>query len=468
MISSRSKSYSIQVLQIFDAFLVWLAFWLADLLRTPFREVVLGGTEIKGGLSELFYVLVVIVPLVPIALEGFGFYRDLFSKGRWKSIWQMVRAGTIAGFVVGLIVIFFKIDGESRWILGASAPIGMCLLLLREECTRAVVKSFVREEDAREAVILVGSTKADDYIRELSEAAEDSIKVVGRFDPETDGGVEELNRLIKDHSAGKVVFAPKGIDFEHLSRLVELCELIGVESWIAADFLQTQVARPTFDGLGNKPMLVLRTTPELSWALICKEIMDRGIALLAIIFSAPVWITAFIAVKLASPNGPALFRQSRAGKYGKPFDVWKIRTMHPDAEAQLDKIKAEKGNQMTGPVFKLDHDPRVFKIGSFLRKTSIDELPQLVNVLKGEMSLVGPRPLPMYEVKDFDKMAYRRRLSVKPGITCTWQAGGRNSITNFEDWVKMDLEYIDNWSLWLDIKILVKTIPAVLFGTGAK
>jgi len=158
----------------------------------------------------------------------------------------------------------------------------------------------------------------------------------------------------------------------------------------------------------------------------------------------------------------------RAGKYGKPFRMWKFRTMVAGAEDLLDKIKQEHGNHMVGPVFKLDRDPRIFAFGAFLRKLSIDELPQLLNVLKGDMSLVGPRPLPIYEVEAFCEISHRRRLSVKPGITCEWQAGGRNKITSFDDWVAMDLRYIDNWSLWLDFKILFKTIPAVLLAKGAK
>lgn len=142
--------------------------------------------------------------------------------------------------------------------------------------------------------------------------------------------------------------------------------------------------------------------------------------------------------------------------------------MVPNAEELLEKIKREHGNQMEGPVFKLDNDPRVFPFGAMLRKLSIDELPQLVNVLIGDMSLVGPRPLPLYEVEAFAEFSHRRRLSVKPGITCEWQAGGRNKISSFEAWVEMDLRYIDNWSLWLDLNILMRTIPAVLFGKGAK
>jgi len=432
------------------------------------RDVFFGGRQVEGGLGDLFAVLVVLVPLIPIALEGFGFYRDPFTKGRWKSFWQMLQAGACAGLVVGVIVVFFKVPADSRWILGTSAPIGVVLLMTREAFVRALVKQVVREEDAKEAIILVASQRGDIFEETLKKDAQDSIKIIARFDPKADGGVEELHQMLTEHSVGKVVFASHGIDFGHLAELVELCEVVGVEAWIAADFIRNQVARPTFDSLGSQPMLVLRTTPELSWALIVKEIVDRSLALVLILLTMPIWIFAGIGIKWASPKGPVFFKQSRAGRYGRPFNVWKLRTMHPDAEAQLAKVKAEQGNQMSGPVFKLDNDPRVFKWGSFLRKSSVDELPQLINVLKGEMSLVGPRPLPLYEVSSFDKMAYRRRLSVKPGITCTWQAGGRNTITNFEDWVKLDLEYIDNWSLFLDLKILLKTVPAVLFRRGAK
>jgi len=232
--------------------------------------------------------------------------------------------------------------------------------------------------------------------------------------------------------------------------------------------MRTQVARPTFDLMGERPMLVLRSTPELSWELAMKAVFDQVLGVIIIICSLPLWVFAWVGIKISSPGAPAMFSQKRAGRYGQPFHMWKFRTMVPDAEALLEKIKEEHGNQMDGPVFKLDRDPRVFRFGALLRKLSIDELPQLLNVLKGDMSLVGPRPLPLYEVEAFQKSEHRRRLSVKPGITCIWQAGGRNSITSFEEWVEMDLRYIDNWSFWLDIKILIKTVPAVLFGWGAK
>jgi lipopolysaccharide/colanic/teichoic acid biosynthesis glycosyltransferase len=156
----------------------------------------------------------------------------------------------------------------------------------------------------------------------------------------------------------------------------------------------------------------------------------------------------------------------RSGLNGSPFTIYKFRTMVTNAE-QL-KHELEAMNEMSGPVFKVTGDPRITPVGKWLRRFSLDELPQLVNVLRGEMSLVGPRPLPVDEVKRFNDLAHRRRLSVKPGLTCLWQVSGRNEIVDFRDWVRLDLEYIDNWSLWLDFKILLRTLPAVFRATGAK
>jgi len=165
-------------------------------------------------------------------------------------------------------------------------------------------------------------------------------------------------------------------------------------------------------------------------------------------------------------KGPVVFRQRRAGRFGKPFVMYKFRSMTNDAEMRQAELEAF--NQMQGPVFKVESDPRITPVGRWLRRTSFDELPQLVNVLKGEMSFVGPRPLPLYEVAKFENTAQRRRLSVKPGLTCLWQVSGRNAVRDFRDWVRLDLDYIDRWSLGLDLKILLRTIPAVILGLGAK
>ncbi|MDP7105976.1 MAG: sugar transferase, partial [Roseibacillus sp.] len=356
-----------------------------------------------------------------------------------------------------------------RLTLGAAVPIAVGLVLMREGLVRSFVLHSVREEDAKEAVIYVGSQESiKEFEANLPSDVLTEYKVVAHYQP-SEGNSEEFTNLIKHESVARVIFAPKQTEFGKLAELVEICELQGVEAWISADFIQTQVARPDFDSMGGKPMLVLRSTPELSWALWVKGAIDFLVS--AVVLSASVvliwwWVALFI--KIGSPRGPVFFRQKRAGRYGKPFNMWKFRTMHPDAESQLDDIKKSEGNEMTGPVFKLENDPRVFGFGNFLRRTSIDELPQLLNVLRGDMSLVGPRPLPLYEVEQFAKSEHRRRLSVKPGLTCLWPVSGRNKITSVDEWVRLDLEYIDNWSLGLDLRILLKTVPAVLMGKGSK
>jgi exopolysaccharide biosynthesis polyprenyl glycosylphosphotransferase len=202
----------------------------------------------------------------------------------------------------------------------------------------------------------------------------------------------------------------------------------------------------------------------MPWPRLAKQIVDFvGALLLLVILGLPMIVIA-IALKMTS-KGPILFRQERSGLNGKPFVMYKFRSMVTNAEQLKQELAAL--NEMSGPVFKVTNDPRVTRIGRFLRKTSLDELPQLFNVLRFEMSLVGPRPLPVDEVKRFDDMAHRRRLSVKPGLTCTWQVSGRNQVTDFAEWVRLDLDYIDHWTLGLDFKILWRTIWVVLLGKGA-
>jgi len=241
--------------------------------------------------------------------------------------------------------------------------------------------------------------------------------------------------------------------------------LEGVEAWLLADFFNTQLSQTLLDDLHGRPMLIFRSTPEHSWQALVKEAFDVVAAFVLLMFLLPLFLAAVALIKLSSP-GPVLFRQQRSGLNGRPFTMLKFRSMVSDAEQRRHELEAL--NEMDGPVFKVTDDPRVTPIGRFLRRHSVDELPQLINVLRGEMSLVGPRPLPVDEVRRFDDLAHRRRLSVKPGMTCLWQVSGRNNVKDFKDWVRLDLEYIDNWSLWLDFKILVRTIPVVFSGTGAK
>ncbi len=261
-----------------------------------------------------------------------------------------------------------------------------------------------------------------------------------------------------------VLFTAGRTYFNEIEKAILACEIEGVEVWLMADFIKTSIARTTFDEFHGRPMLVFRSTPELSWPLVFKNAMDLIGALIALLILGPlVMLPTAILIKLTSP-GPILFKQVRCGLQGKLFSMYKFRSMVTNAE-QL-RSELEGFNEMSGPVFKMSKDPRITRVGRFIRKTSIDELPQLLNVLKGEMSLVGPRPPIPSEVEKYDPWQ-RRRLSMKPGLTCLWQISGRNRI-GFEEWMRLDLSYIDSWSLWLDFKILLRTIPVVIIGFGAK
>lgn len=468
MINSRSESFRTQIFQLVDALLVWVAFMAGWMIRHALRAQAGMGDTDSHMENTLNWILYIAVPLTPMTLERLGFYSNLRTKKTGASFRQMFQAIMIVLLVIGVVAIFTKHLDTRRLALGSGILVSFLLILIRDYCTRAWYRRRALDENNKENIVIAGTGREmQDFIDGLSDELTATWHVSKLFDLQTRSS-DDLFEILRGESVARVIFATKQTDFEKVSRAVEICELQGVEAWVAASFIRTQIARPVFDQIGNKPMLVLRSTPELSWELMLKGAFDRVAALLIILCTLPLWIIAIIGIRIQSPGAPAFFSQLRAGRYGRPFRMWKFRTMVPNAEELLNQIKKEHGNEMSGPVFKLHHDPRVFPFGEWLRKLSIDELPQLLNVLKGDMSLVGPRPLPLYEVEAFSEITHRRRLSVKPGITCEWQAGGRNTITSFDQWVEMDLHYIDNWSLWLDFNILLRTIPAVLFRKGAK
>jgi exopolysaccharide biosynthesis polyprenyl glycosylphosphotransferase len=211
--------------------------------------------------------------------------------------------------------------------------------------------------------------------------------------------------------------------------------------------------------VGGVPSIAFCPVPSDAMALFAKRAFDIAVSFVALAWLAPLLAAVALAIRIDSP-GPVLFRQCRVGRNGRTFFVLKFRSMYQDAEQRLEALRSR--NEMSGPVFKMANDPRVTRVGRFIRKTSIDELPQFWNVLRGDMSVVGPRPPLPREVAQY-KPWQRRRLSVRPGITCTWQVSGRNDI-DFDRWMELDLSYIDNWSLWRDFQIVAKTIPAVFHG----
>jgi len=276
------------------------------------------------------------------------------------------------------------------------------------------------------------------------------------------GCIEDLPAVLKSFQVDWLVIALDNPNSLAAESLALKCQEMGVHLVVLPEIYPTAFSTVRSTEFFGSPVLVYETGPAGSQRLYLKEIYDRVGAFLGLISTLPILFISALLIKLFS-KGPIFYAQERLGKNGKKFVMYKFRTMVIDADKR--KQKLDSLNEMDGPVFKIKNDPRVTPIGKVLRNMSIDELPQLFNVLKGDMSLVGPRPALLDEVKQYDSWQ-RRRLSIKPGITCLWQIGGRNSI-NFENWMRLDLEYIDNWSLWLDTKILAKTIPAVLSRKGA-
>jgi exopolysaccharide biosynthesis polyprenyl glycosylphosphotransferase len=343
--------------------------------------------------------------------------------------------------------------------------VAFALLYAKEELLLWLYQSKFGLPRMREQILLIGAP-ADTarLVQQMQANREVGLQAAACVDL-ADVTVDRVVELMHEHSVRGVALASGHAQFDRVEELVRVCELEGVEFWLVADLFKPQISRLTFDEFMGRPMLVFRTTPEMSWQAVAKQIVDiMGALTILLAVSLPMLIVALI-IRFSSP-GPVLFRQQRAGLNGRPFTMFKFRTMVTNAEQLKQELAAL--NEMSGPVFKLTKDPRITPIGRWLRKFSVDEFPQLFNVLRGDMSLVGPRPLPVDEVARFDDLAHRRRLSVRPGLTCLWQVSGRNDVKDFRDWVRLDLEYIDNWSLWLDIKILIRTIPVVLLGSGAR
>jgi exopolysaccharide biosynthesis polyprenyl glycosylphosphotransferase len=400
-------------------------------------------------------------------LEGQGFYSRSVLTSRRVKYWQLLKS--CAFMVLGLILaLYFSralVSGIARWIPLWFGAISFILVVIREEIVSAVTLRKMARGQHKRHFVLIGTT--DETIRmrqEIKERPEESIHIIAELNL-NETTVAQLVQVLHEHSVNGVILSAKHAYFEQVEEAIHACELEGVEAWLIADFFKTQLSRTTFDDFYGQPVMVFRTTPETGWQSTLKRPFDLLGSTFVLVLLSPMYLIIALLIKFTSP-GPILFRQQRSGLNGRPFTIYKFRTMTADAEDR--KKELADRNEMKGPVFKVTNDPRVTPIGRFLRKYSIDEFPQFFNVFRGEMSLVGPRPLPVDEVKRFDDFSHRRRLSVKPGLTCLWQVSGRNNVVDFKDWVRLDLEYIDNWSLWLDLKIIWRTVPVVLGGVGAK
>ena len=278
------------------------------------------------------------------------------------------------------------------------------------------------------------------------------------------GNFEEARAILGDLDVDEVVISlPIKSYYETISELITICEELGLIVRIPADFFESRIISAFLDEFHDKPVLTLKTHTPASGSAMVKRAIDIIGSTGALIVLSPLMLVIIVAI-LIDDWGPVFFVQERVGLRRRRFPMVKFRTMHIDAEARLDEI--EELNEVDGAAFKMKDDPRITRVGRVIRKLSLDEFPQFLNVLRGDMSLVGPRPLPVRDVSRFSSAWQKRRFSVRPGLTCLWQINGRHNI-DFEHWMELDLQYIDNWSLSLDFDILMKTLPAVLRGTGA-
>jgi exopolysaccharide biosynthesis polyprenyl glycosylphosphotransferase len=276
--------------------------------------------------------------------------------------------------------------------------------------------------------------------------------------------VRRLETIMSEHPVDEVlvILPPKSYG-PLVEKIVSRCEEEGVMVRVRAELFELRTAKAYADDLEGLPILTIRSGPHDDWGLLTKRLIDIVGSAILLLMLAPLFLLVALVIKLDSA-GPVFFSQERIGLNKRRFRILKFRTMIEGAEKR--QAELEEQNEARGPVFKIKNDPRMTRVGRFLRRFSIDELPQLVNVLRGEMSLVGPRPLPVRDVERIDVAAQKRRFSIKPGLTCLWQVNGRSDI-GFDEWVRLDLQYIDHWSLGLDMLILLKTIPAVFRGPGA-
>jgi exopolysaccharide biosynthesis polyprenyl glycosylphosphotransferase len=409
------------------------------------------------------------------AASSLGLYRISIQRSGWEKVRIAFVSSILLGIFLGILSFALKLD--------LSRPL-IALFVFYQLLILSIIRLWVLVQTkgkrpgfsakyCRNILIVGTGLKARKMGDLVSKYSDWGMQVIGYVDadlehtvkPQGDvlGSVSDLHDIVDNHIVDEIIIVGDTRNLDHLDKILELCSEQGICARLAADFFPAKVANLSMEFLENVPVITFSSAPEHAPSLFAKRVLDIVISAILLMVLLPFFVIVGLLVRLTS-KGPIIYRQVRCGLYGRKFILFKIRSMHDGAEDVLWEIRHL--NEMAGPVFKMRNDPRVTPIGRFLRKSSIDEWPQFWNVLKGDMSLVGPRaPLPE-EVNEYTRWQ-RRRLSVKPGITCLWQVSGRNEI-DFHEWMKLDLHYIDNWSLLLDLKILLRTFPVVLFGKGAR
>lgn len=467
----ESEKRVFRAINIFsDIFLVAAAFYTVKVLRDLVIGLGLFGLKALVAPVVARSVLFTMAFFYPVLLYFNQFYPTIRIRRFQDKIYILLK--TIFQLAIIIISLSFISDIRfNRTLIAFSCPI-LFMFAIAKEFLLSHFASHRQKKGHLKSTLLIGDKRHIDSILKKMHEEELSLEITRTFQAKLFSGnnndikgcslsvdIDEIVDVLEKESIELVVIAGFHGDEDEIRDILVICEERGIEVWLESPLLVRKGSRTSFGYLANIPMVVFSTAPGYDWQMLLKTLFDYTVAILLLPFFCIACIFIAIGIKLSSP-GPVIFKQYRGGLYGKPFIFLKFRTMTNDAEQKKDEL--QKFNIMKGPVFKIKDDPRVFLFGKFLRKHSFDELPQIINILRGEMSVVGPRPLPVDEVKKI-KGADRRRLSMKPGLTCLWQISGRSEIKDFAKWVRLDLEYIDKWSIILDLNIFIKTVFTLVF-----
>jgi len=469
----ESKKPLSSIFRLFDISIIIVSYYLSYSIRFGFT-----GHKLTDLTLEFVTFFVAYIVVWIILSSRFNLYQ---SKRRTKfkeEIFDVIKTTGLTLLIASIPAFYLRDAPLSRLFLLYFWPIQTIFLILCRIMLREMLKYIRRHGYNYRQILIIGRNKrTEKIVREIDRTPEYGLKILGFIDDETNncdynnkdnfhlmGNLNDFERIMKQQVVDEVyITLPMKSYYSKIEKIVDICEKSGIEVEIPADIFDIKFAKTAIHNYDDIKVIDYYSSPRMNWKLIVKRQIDIMFSFLTLTFLLPVFLAVSFIIKMTS-KGPVFFRQKRIGYNGRYFTLLKFRTMVENAE-ELKQDLLDK-NEMDGPVFKIKDDPRITKIGHFLRKSSMDELPQLINVLMGEMSLVGPRPPTPDEVVQY-QLTDRRRLSMRPGITCLWQVGGRSKLT-FKKWMELDQQYIDNWSLWLDFKILAQTIPAVLNGSGAE
>ena len=466
-----------------DGILILLAYVLSYYIRPYlakfplFRYLASSGTaeEASGTLSEHTIFLILIVSFWCLVLYLNGMYRPMRMRSFWNTIWILIKSAFFANLAFGMFVFMLKFGFIQRRFFTLFAILSFVFILAEKVLIYYVMYSVRTHGRNQRHILIVGTgRRAASFINKIKAHPEWGIHIVGAIDDEPGrgaksvdgvkiiGGLKDIPDIFRKGAIDEVVFVVPRLRLHYLENAIHNCELEGVCVTIAVDLFDLKIAKSSQTEIDGIPLLTFKTTVPTEWELFFKRVMDIVISGICILIFSPLLLIAAILIKLTS-KGPILYKQERIGLNGRRFILYKFRTMFVGSQKKLSQVDIY--TEIYEAKWKKKKQQLITPVGRFLRKFSLDELPQFFNVFWGHMSLVGPRPTLPQEVKQYEAW-HRRRFSMRPGITCLWQVKGRREI-KFTEWMQLDLEYLDNWSLWLDFKILFKTIPAVLFGHGA-